>query len=783
MISLAGLSTPWLMGLGFAGLGVISLLYLLRLRRRQLVVPYLPLWHRVVQRKQYQSLFERLKRLISWLLQLFFWGLLLLALADPRLRAELLSGRNLVVVVDTSASMKAQEGSTTRFASAKEEALRQVGSLVGQDRMMLVAMDREVIPLTPFTTDKALLRRQLDDLKASDTSSDLRRALWLAEDALIGRKRGEILVISDGAFGSLHEDLLEPLPDQKKPLSSPVLEPKPRASVSPKDTTRPKDAPTPKDIEPKTATQKEPTQQRPPSPRKKASKKKKRTSKRKSAGKRKKKITTRKGRVRRGKKRVRRGKAAKGKGRKTIARQPPPRREIELPEGIERKLDLSAYTSEVEAARKLPPFRLVSIGKSADNVGIVALSARRQPEHPLHFAAYIEVQNFSKEPASGFLELYVNELIVESVQMQMSAGERLRKTFPKLLAQGQKLEARLVIKQGKDHFEADNRAYAVLPKTEPPSVLMVSDENLYLHAALLSDPQISYRNVTCAAYPTTQGRFDIVIFNRCAPPTLPREGRFLFFDPPEQGTPFEVVRDPEKMLKQPLVTEQRQSHPVMQFVTMSDINIARAVRLTKQPNDIVLVGAFTDPLILARKEKDRISMVIGFSLRETDLPLRVAFPLFVRNAIQWMMRGGRPEPPTTRVTGDLWDIDLPANVNQVRIEMPKEAGQPAVEIPVRDGQVTFAGKYAGFYRLSAPGFEQWLGANLADVQESTIQPRRMLAALEKKAEKKQKETLRTEFDIAGFRIPIPRPIWLFLLLLALVLLSIEWWTYNRRLTV
>ncbi len=246
MISLAGLSTTWLVGLGIAGISVISLLYLLRLRRRQVVVPYLALWHRVVQRKQYQSLFERLKRLISWLLQLFFWGLLLLALADPRLRAELLSGRQVVVVLDTSASMKTAEGKTTRFALAKEEALRQIGSLVGQDRMMLVAMDREVIPLTPFTTDKALLRRQLKEIKTSDTSSDLRRALWLAEDALVGRERGEIWVISDGALGALHEDLLEPLPGQKK---AETTEPKPtsRTPVPPRDVKRPKDTVSPKE--------------------------------------------------------------------------------------------------------------------------------------------------------------------------------------------------------------------------------------------------------------------------------------------------------------------------------------------------------------------------------------------------------------------------------------------------------------------------------------------------------------------------------------------------------
>lgn len=136
MISLVGLSTTtlfWLtMGIG----GAISVLYLLRLRRRQVVVPYLPLWQKVIKQNQYQSLWQRLRRLLSWLLQLALLLLLLLALGDPRLRAELLSGRNVVVVVDTSASMKALDGKTLKAKvdpsnpEKKTQASKQKGRVV-----------------------------------------------------------------------------------------------------------------------------------------------------------------------------------------------------------------------------------------------------------------------------------------------------------------------------------------------------------------------------------------------------------------------------------------------------------------------------------------------------------------------------------------------------------------------------------------------------------------------------------------------------------------------------
>ena len=65
--------------------GVITLLYLLRLRRRRVEVPFSPLWQQVLNETQSNSLFRSLKRFLSWLLQLVFLALVLLAIADPAL--------------------------------------------------------------------------------------------------------------------------------------------------------------------------------------------------------------------------------------------------------------------------------------------------------------------------------------------------------------------------------------------------------------------------------------------------------------------------------------------------------------------------------------------------------------------------------------------------------------------------------------------------------------------------------------------------------------------------
>ncbi len=100
-----------LAGLGFAQLAAIfgaaaafaTALYILKLRRRTVAVPFSKLWEKILRDKEATSLFSRLKRLLSLLVQLALLALLAFALGDPRAAATLIKGRNLVVIVDASA--------------------------------------------------------------------------------------------------------------------------------------------------------------------------------------------------------------------------------------------------------------------------------------------------------------------------------------------------------------------------------------------------------------------------------------------------------------------------------------------------------------------------------------------------------------------------------------------------------------------------------------------------------------------------------------------------------
>jgi hypothetical protein len=382
---------------------------------------------------------------------------------------------------------------------------------------------------------------------------------------------------------------------------------------------------------------------------------------------------------------------------------------------------------------------------------------------------------------TGLLELYVDSLIVETLQVQIAANQRWRHILPRLTAQGQRLEARLKVTKGQDLLPADNKAYAVLPKAKPVSVLLVSKDSLYLQAALLSDAQIIFKQVGCAS-PLPSKPFDVVIYNECQPKEEPTEGRFLFIGQEGDNLPFRFRKRRRKprVLKGPIITDLKREHPVLRFVALKDLNISAARTFQLRKGDVALASSFGNPIFVTRETKTLRAAIIGFSLTETDMTLRMAFPLFLKNTIQWLMRGGRPLPPTARHTGRVWRIDLSSGTKQVTIANPKGG---KITLPVQGGTTLFGGKYSGFYKLTFEGGERLIAANLSDPEESQIGPRTLKPTLTRQAVQPETSKDPGGLMLMGVRLPIPKPLWLYLLLGALVLFGVEWWTYNRRITV
>src|SRR4051812_7949516 len=92
-----------------AGVPVIVLLYLLKLKRRPVAVSTLMFWQRVLQESRRRALFQRLRHLLSLLLHLLIFLLVLGALAKPTFDRFIAAGSSTVIVLDARARMQVVE--------------------------------------------------------------------------------------------------------------------------------------------------------------------------------------------------------------------------------------------------------------------------------------------------------------------------------------------------------------------------------------------------------------------------------------------------------------------------------------------------------------------------------------------------------------------------------------------------------------------------------------------------------------------------------------------------
>lgn len=187
----------WLFG-AFAA--VTTALYILKLRRRAVAVPFAQIWDRVLRDRDNSQLFSQLRRWLSLVFQLLLLAALVLSLGDPRLASSTSSGRNVVILVDASASMKAVDVAPSRLEVAKAQVRRFVRGLGAADRAVIVQMDSLPTPLTTLSGEPSELEPAIDRIAALDTQADLGRALDFAEDTLRGLPQAEVVLVTDGAL-------------------------------------------------------------------------------------------------------------------------------------------------------------------------------------------------------------------------------------------------------------------------------------------------------------------------------------------------------------------------------------------------------------------------------------------------------------------------------------------------------------------------------------------------------------------------------------------------------
>lgn len=186
--------------LGAAVVGpLIVAMYLLKLRREDRPVSSTFLWKRMVRDVEANAPWQKLRRNLLLLLQLLLMLLLVFALARPYFAAPGISGTNLIVIIDHSASMGATDEPPTRLEAAKARAIQLIDQLPDGGRATVIAAGGEMQVPAAATSDRRELRQAIEAIELSNGGgSDLSQALTLAAALAAREADSEVAIISDG---------------------------------------------------------------------------------------------------------------------------------------------------------------------------------------------------------------------------------------------------------------------------------------------------------------------------------------------------------------------------------------------------------------------------------------------------------------------------------------------------------------------------------------------------------------------------------------------------------
>lgn len=716
---------------------LIILLYFLRLQRKPLAVPSTFLWKKSIEDLHVNRLMQWMRRNVLLLLQLLAVMVLLYAVLGPRLHGSLFGGRHYILLIDNSASMTATdaEGAKDRLAWAKAEAVKEIEGSGAGDFGMVIAFNGTAEIRQSYTDNKAELIAAVEGIRPTQSFTRIDEALALAASRANPARSTE----NEAAAPANPEPGKERTYVQTEGLKADVF-------------------------------------------------------------------------------------------LYSDGRFPP------VPEFALTNLNLNW---------RRPPVPM-DFGRS-DNVGIVRFEVERDPANPTRVTARAEVRNYrsrettvrvrldATEPTTGRVLNSPSAILNLPAQKERAAKENPEAAQPRvpvpdgreaaegvastLLVQFEPFDVpenadvlftlRLTPpdndKPWADAFPHDDTAWVVFGVARKANVLIVNEkgrnkvlDNYFETASAMRLADFTYltdadlENAKLYLEPALEGKFDLVIFDRCAPrkaSEMPLANTLFIGHPPPPWKPLGASGDDAVIeAKNPEVRVWQSDHPVMRNLRALDrIRIADGFKFPEKrplpPKTPRLMDGDGDTVLLAALARNTFTdFVLAFPLTSpapdggllwhSDWPLHPNFVLFLKNLL---VIGGNVEAGGAAESLRVGEpITLrPRGAKEVFITRPDDSIATRLERTATRSDVVFTGTDAlGPYAATWGTTTRRFAVNLFDPLEGDLAP---LDDGELK--------IGAESFTAGESRKQPRDLWKYLLVAGLAVLIGEWWVYNKRVQI
>lgn len=423
----------------------------------------------------------------------------------------------------------------------------------------------------------------------------------------------------------------------------------------------------------------------------------------------------------------------------------------------------------------------------ASNVGVTSFAVQRTEGRTDRSQAFARIENNGKQDAKVNVTLRHDGRVIDADEVSIKAQEGSGVAFSLDDINSGMLEVR--ISPG-GSLASDDRAWTVVSPPRRGKVLLVTPGDDALVFAL-STPRATELADIAIAKPSVleskehlqqaaSGAYDLIIYDQCQPKAMPQANTlFIGRLPPLSTWGFDGKAAP-KELTGPQVIDIETAHPLMQLIELGNVIFVKAIEMKVPAGGTKLIDSNAGVLFAVAPREGFEDAVLGSEIvgvdekgeksPNTNWPLRLSFPVFVLNALEYLGGSRQAADAGNIAPGRLITLRSASNAERVTVRSP--SGQVDDLTRTKGGTFNYADTdELGVYQVQeGKKSTQAFAVNLFDSAESDIRPR-------------PENTIKIGYvDVAGEGSSegTRRELWRPLLLMAFFALLGEWYIYNRR---
>ena len=404
------------------------------------------------------------------------------------------------------------------------------------------------------------------------------------------------------------------------------------------------------------------------------------------------------------------------------------------------------------------------IPSAGHNMGITAMTARRASLD--RWDVFLRVDGSAEGSSEADVVLKANGETVGQEHVVLAAGESQRLAFSVSARTSNHLEA-VSTPQGRDALTSDNRAWLDLPPGRKISVYCPTTLPVFRHALQAVEG--------VEVWPTEDGskssaQYDLLVSDRPDDQSAEAPVKVMIGVVPPPLTDLLKIEAGAGE-----VVDWQRNAQLLQHVQLKDVLLTEVPKKQKDVLDTqieqlgfeILAFGNSGPLILRQRDGPRLTYSLLFHPDRSTLPYRVGFPVLVSNIVGEAMQQASLGELRAAATGVLPPLKVTPR-GEYRVTFPD--GRHDERRANDDGMLAgIAATRTGQYEIrSGSSLIDSIGVGLLDVNETS------LAAVDKI------HFNELSVEAQAQRLKEDKPLWTQLAFLALGLLLLEWWYFQKK---